>query len=126
MAYSTATNFKRSYIKHGKTVPEERLPPNDHLCHQYVSLKMSGMCCRLTDRQSCPLPSFGSLGPPRTTSAGCHQSSPPAFLAFAPGDLLARNHLHHRTYSRSCFRLMFADTIGLGLLWLLFQQCESN
>ncbi|KAK5737683.1 hypothetical protein LTR17_006545 [Elasticomyces elasticus] len=27
MAYSTATNFKRAYIKHGKAVPEERLPP---------------------------------------------------------------------------------------------------
>ncbi|KAK0934348.1 hypothetical protein LTR29_014079 [Friedmanniomyces endolithicus] len=27
MAYSTATNFKRSFLKHGKAVPEERLPP---------------------------------------------------------------------------------------------------
>ncbi|KAK5715249.1 hypothetical protein LTR17_016850 [Elasticomyces elasticus] len=27
MAYSTATNFKRAFIKHGKAVPEERLPP---------------------------------------------------------------------------------------------------
>ena len=27
MAYSTATNFKRAYIKHGKPIPEERLPP---------------------------------------------------------------------------------------------------
>lgn len=27
MIYSTATNFKRSYIKHGKPIPEERLPP---------------------------------------------------------------------------------------------------
>lgn len=27
IAFSTATNFKRSYIKHGKCIPEERLPP---------------------------------------------------------------------------------------------------
>lgn len=27
MAYSTATNFKRAFLKHGKPVPEERLPP---------------------------------------------------------------------------------------------------
>lgn len=27
IAYSTATNFTRSYVKHGKAVPEERLPP---------------------------------------------------------------------------------------------------
>ncbi|KAK3073346.1 hypothetical protein LTR53_005142 [Teratosphaeriaceae sp. CCFEE 6253] len=27
MAYSTATNFKRAFLKHGKAVPEERLPP---------------------------------------------------------------------------------------------------
>lgn len=27
MAYSSATNFKRAYIKHGKPIPEERLPP---------------------------------------------------------------------------------------------------
>lgn len=27
MAYSTATNFKRAYIKHGRPIPEERLPP---------------------------------------------------------------------------------------------------
>ncbi|KAK0346899.1 hypothetical protein LTR91_021349 [Friedmanniomyces endolithicus] len=27
MAFSTATNFKRSFLKHGKAVPEERLPP---------------------------------------------------------------------------------------------------
>ena len=27
IAYSTATNFTRSFRKHGKTIPEERLPP---------------------------------------------------------------------------------------------------
>ncbi|KAF1913396.1 major facilitator superfamily domain-containing protein [Ampelomyces quisqualis] len=27
IAYSTATNFTRAYVKHGKTIPEERLPP---------------------------------------------------------------------------------------------------
>ena len=27
IAYSTATNFKKAFIKHGKTMPEERLPP---------------------------------------------------------------------------------------------------
>lgn len=27
IVYSTATNFKKSFIKHGKPVPEERLPP---------------------------------------------------------------------------------------------------
>jgi len=27
IAYSTATNFTRSFIKHGKAIPEERLPP---------------------------------------------------------------------------------------------------
>lgn len=27
MVYSTATNFKRAYIEHGKTIPEERVPP---------------------------------------------------------------------------------------------------
>lgn len=27
IAYSTATNFTRAYIKHGKSIPEERLPP---------------------------------------------------------------------------------------------------
>lgn len=27
IAYSTATNFKRAYEKHGKAIPEERLPP---------------------------------------------------------------------------------------------------
>ncbi|KAF1843249.1 citrinin biosynthesis transporter CtnC [Cucurbitaria berberidis CBS 394.84] len=27
IAYSTATNFTRSYVKHGKAIPEERLPP---------------------------------------------------------------------------------------------------
>lgn len=27
MSYSTATNFKRAFIKHGKPIPEERLPP---------------------------------------------------------------------------------------------------
>ena len=27
MVYSTATNFKRAFIKHGKPIPEERLPP---------------------------------------------------------------------------------------------------
>lgn len=27
MAYSTATNFKRAFIKYGKPIPEERLPP---------------------------------------------------------------------------------------------------
>lgn len=27
MWYSTATNFKRAYVKHGKAIPEERLPP---------------------------------------------------------------------------------------------------
>ena len=27
MIYSTATNFKRAYLKHGKAIPEERLPP---------------------------------------------------------------------------------------------------
>ena len=27
MVYSTATNYKRAWIKHGKPVPEERLPP---------------------------------------------------------------------------------------------------
>lgn len=27
MAYSTATNFKRAFIKHGRPIPEERLPP---------------------------------------------------------------------------------------------------
>ena len=27
MVYSTATNFKKAYYKHGKPIPEERLPP---------------------------------------------------------------------------------------------------
>ncbi|KAK5084968.1 hypothetical protein LTR70_006243 [Exophiala xenobiotica] len=27
IAYSTRTNFTRAYLKHGKTIPEERLPP---------------------------------------------------------------------------------------------------
>jgi DHA1 family multidrug resistance protein-like MFS transporter len=27
IAYSTATNFTRAFVKHGKTIPEERLPP---------------------------------------------------------------------------------------------------
>ncbi|KAF2029718.1 citrinin biosynthesis transporter CtnC [Setomelanomma holmii] len=27
IAYSTATNFTRAYVKHGKSIPEERLPP---------------------------------------------------------------------------------------------------
>ena len=27
MCYSAATNFKRAYIKYGKAIPEERLPP---------------------------------------------------------------------------------------------------
>ena len=27
MAYSTATNFKRAFIKHGRPIPEERLQP---------------------------------------------------------------------------------------------------
>jgi DHA1 family multidrug resistance protein-like MFS transporter len=27
IAYSTATNFKRALLKHGKPIPEERLPP---------------------------------------------------------------------------------------------------
>ncbi|KAH7361302.1 major facilitator superfamily domain-containing protein [Pyrenochaeta sp. MPI-SDFR-AT-0127] len=27
IAYSTATNFTRSYVKHGRAIPEERLPP---------------------------------------------------------------------------------------------------
>jgi hypothetical protein len=27
IAYSTSTNFKRAFIKHGKPIPEERLPP---------------------------------------------------------------------------------------------------
>ncbi|OCK83025.1 MFS transporter [Lepidopterella palustris CBS 459.81] len=27
IAYSTATNFKRAFIKHGRCIPEERLPP---------------------------------------------------------------------------------------------------
>lgn len=27
IAYSTATNFTRSFEKHGKSIPEERLPP---------------------------------------------------------------------------------------------------
>jgi DHA1 family multidrug resistance protein-like MFS transporter len=27
IAYSTATNFTRAYVKYGKTIPEERLPP---------------------------------------------------------------------------------------------------
>ncbi|KXS95358.1 hypothetical protein AC578_8286 [Pseudocercospora eumusae] len=27
MSYSAATNFKKAFVKHGKTVPEERLPP---------------------------------------------------------------------------------------------------
>ncbi|KAF2170976.1 hypothetical protein M409DRAFT_18946 [Zasmidium cellare ATCC 36951] len=27
MSYSAATNFKRAYIKHGRPIPEERLPP---------------------------------------------------------------------------------------------------
>lgn len=27
MSYSAATNFKRAYVKHGRPIPEERLPP---------------------------------------------------------------------------------------------------
>jgi DHA1 family multidrug resistance protein-like MFS transporter len=27
MAYSSATNYTRAYVKHGKPIPEERLPP---------------------------------------------------------------------------------------------------
>jgi len=27
IAFSTATNFKKAYVKHGQTIPEERLPP---------------------------------------------------------------------------------------------------
>lgn len=27
MSYSTATNFKRAYLKYGRPIPEERLPP---------------------------------------------------------------------------------------------------